>query len=132
MKLRHRSHFALAMLLCSTWLADSVAYSALANRDLTQAKQAAEAKGYIFENSHDEIVAKARKEGRVRVLTTQRNLKPLANAFRKKYPFIDLRIEEVPGTDTHQRTRSHLGVKSRFLMSEFGKRVKRARMLSGG
>lgn len=103
MKLRHRSHFALAMLLCTTWLADSVAYSALASRDLIRAKQAAEAKGYIFENSHDEIVAKARKEGRVRVLTTQRNLKPLANAFRKKYPFIDLRIEEVPGTDTHQR-----------------------------
>ena len=68
-----------------------------------QAKQATEAKGYIFESSHDEIVARAKKEGRVRVLTTQRNLKPLAEAFKKKYPFIDLRIEEVQGTDTHQR-----------------------------
>ncbi|MGH7848298.1 MAG: hypothetical protein ACREQW_24430 [Candidatus Binatia bacterium] len=40
-----------------------VAYSGAASRDSIQAKQAAEAKGSIFENSHDEIVAKAKKRG---------------------------------------------------------------------
>ena len=103
MTLRHLTRFMVVALLSAAWLAASIAYSVAATRDPVQAKQAAEAKGYIFETSHDEIVAKAKKEGRVRVLTTQRNLKPLAEAFKKKYPFIDLRIEEVQGTDTHQR-----------------------------
>ena len=103
MKVRYLPQFALAALLSVPWLAVSIAYSAVAT-DLPKAKQAAEAKGgYIFENSHDEIVAKAKKEGRVRVLSTQRILKPLGEAFRKKYPFIDLRAEEIQGTDTYQR-----------------------------
>jgi hypothetical protein len=40
------------------------------NADLLKAKREAEAKGYIFETSHDEIVAKAKKEGKLRVMTT--------------------------------------------------------------
>jgi ABC-type Fe3+ transport system substrate-binding protein len=72
---------------------------------LQKAKQDAEAKGFIFETSHDEIVAKARKEGKLRVVTSleMESLKPVSDAFRKKYPFIELRAEEIAGTDTYQR-----------------------------
>jgi hypothetical protein len=36
-----------------------------------KAKQDAEAKGYIFLNSHEEILSRAKKEGRIRVLSSQ-------------------------------------------------------------
>jgi iron(III) transport system substrate-binding protein len=80
-------------------------HAAAAPGALQKAKQDAEAKGFIFETSRDEIVAKARKEGKLRVITSLEieNLKPMADAFRKKYPFIDLRAEEIAGTDTYQR-----------------------------
>ena len=72
---------------------------------LQKAKQEAEAKGFLFETSHDEIVAKARKEGKARILTSLEGElnRPVAEAFKKKYPFIDLRVEEISGTDTYQR-----------------------------
>src|SRR6185503_10443184 len=72
---------------------------------LQKAKQDAEAKGFIFETSHDEIVAKARKEGKLRVVTSleMESLKPVPDAFRKKYPVIDVRAVEIAGTDTYQR-----------------------------
>ena len=72
---------------------------------LQKAKQESESKGFIFETSADEIVAKAKKEGRLRVLTSLDidALKQITEAFKKKYPFIDLRAEEIAGTDSHQR-----------------------------
>jgi len=80
-------------------------YAAAAPGALQKAKQESEAKGFIFETSHDEIIAKARKEGKLRVISSleMENLKPVSDAFRKKYPFIDLRAEEIAGTDTYQR-----------------------------
>jgi ABC-type Fe3+ transport system substrate-binding protein len=81
------------------------AHAAAAGAALQKTKQEAEAKGFLFETSHDEIVAKAKKEGRARILTSlevELN-KPVAEAFKKKYPFIDLRVEEISGTDTYQR-----------------------------
>jgi len=79
--------------------------AAAAPAALQKAKQDAEAKGFVFETSRDEIVAKARKEGKLRVVTSleMESLKPVSDAFRKKYPFIDLRAEEIAGTDTYQR-----------------------------
>ena len=78
---------------------------AAAGSALQKAKQESEAKGFIFETSRDEIIAKAKKEGRLRVLTSLEieSLKPVSEAFKKKYPFIDLRAEEISGTDTYQR-----------------------------
>ena len=72
---------------------------------LSQAKKEAEAKGFIFETSHDEIVAKARKEGKLRVLAELQapTIKASTRAFMEKYPFIDLHIEEVRGADVGQR-----------------------------
>jgi ABC-type Fe3+ transport system substrate-binding protein len=71
----------------------------------TKAKYEAETQGYAFELSHNDIVSKAKREGRLRVITSLEDdkLKPVAEAFRKKYPFIELRAEEIGGTDTYQR-----------------------------
>ena len=79
--------------------------AAAATPALQKFKQEAQARGFLFETSHDEIVAKAKKEGRLRVLTSLEieALKPVSEAFKKKYPFIDLRAEEIAGTDTYQR-----------------------------
>ncbi len=75
------------------------------NSAVLQAKQDGEAKGYLFETSHDAILTKAKKEGRLRVFSSfdSESLKALVKAFKQKYPFIDIRAEEVAGTDTYQR-----------------------------
>ncbi len=87
------------------WLAFPTVQAAAAASAATKAKQEAEIKGYAFELSHDDIVSKAKREGRLRVMSSLEGemLKPVAAAFRKKYPFIDLRAEEISGTDTYQR-----------------------------
>ncbi|MBI2987672.1 MAG: extracellular solute-binding protein [Deltaproteobacteria bacterium] len=77
-----------------------------ASPTLLQAKQEAEAKGYIFFTTHDEIVAMAKKEGKLRVITGlgPPNYKPWINAFKQKYPFItDVRVEEIRGQDALQK-----------------------------
>ena len=70
-------------------LAPMPGYSAAASPALLKAKQEAEAKGFVFEISRDEIIAKAKKEGRLRVVTSleMEALKPISEAFKKKYPF---------------------------------------------
>ncbi|MGH7844769.1 MAG: ABC transporter substrate-binding protein [Candidatus Binatia bacterium] len=76
-----------------------------ANPGLLKAKQDAEAKGYVFEASRDDIFAKAKKEGKLRVLSglDRNSIKPVSEAFRKKYPFLDFHVEELTGTDANQR-----------------------------
>ena len=75
------------------------------NPALLKAKQEAEARGLAFETSREEIVAKAKKEARLRVLSTldPSSFKPMADSFRKKYPFIDIQISEITGTEALQR-----------------------------
>jgi ABC-type Fe3+ transport system substrate-binding protein len=71
---------------------------------LQKARQEAKAQAYIFPASHDEILAHAKKEGRLRALSgLDSAVKPLADAFKRKYPFIDSYIEEIEGTDAYQR-----------------------------
>jgi iron(III) transport system substrate-binding protein len=72
---------------------------------LLKSKQEAESKGYVFLASRDEIVANARREGSVKVLgslsaVTANGLK---EGFRKKYPFIDVQVEEIAGTEVYLR-----------------------------
>ncbi|HWP60576.1 MAG TPA: extracellular solute-binding protein [Candidatus Acidoferrales bacterium] len=78
---------------------------AAASPSLQKAKQDAEAKGYSFIASHDEIVANAKKEGKVRIHSSldPNTFKPLMESFKKKYPFADIEIQEMTGTDTAQR-----------------------------
>jgi hypothetical protein len=94
----------LLFLIWSSVLA-SVALGAAPNEALLKAKQEAESHGYIFVASRDEIVAKAKKEGRLRALSglSTPAIKPMIAAFKKKYPFIDTYVEEIEGTDAYQR-----------------------------
>ena len=100
----HKTRMLFASLLLSLGLPAAV-LGAAAGSALQKAKLESEAKGFIFETSRDEIIAKAKKERRLRVLTSLEieSLKPVSEAFKKKYPFIDLRADEIAGTDTYQR-----------------------------
>lgn len=89
---------------CLVWLGISTALAASAGPSLAKAKQEAEAKGLTFVASRDEIIAKAKSEGRVNVLMSMspRNFQPIMELFKKKYPFLDIRIQEVTGSDAFQ------------------------------
>ena len=91
--------------LIGSFVLTSVALGASPNDALLKAKQAAESNGYIFVTSRDEIVARAKKEGRLRALSglSTPAIKPMIAAFKKKYPFIDTYVEEIEGTDAYQR-----------------------------
>ena len=80
-------------------------HAAAANPALLKAKQEAEAKGYIFATSQEEIIANAKKEGKLRVMGSldAQTLKALNQAFRKKYPFIDSQAQEIAGTENYVR-----------------------------
>jgi iron(III) transport system substrate-binding protein len=81
------------------------AYAASANPTVLKAKQEAAAKGYIFAASQEEIIANAKKEGKLRVMGSldAQTLKALNEAFRKKYPFIESQAQEIAGTDNYIR-----------------------------
>ena len=83
----------------------SVSFAASPSPALLKAKKEAEAKGYIFYPDHDEIMAKAKTEGKLRAIVNMRtpNIKASGAAFRKQYPFIDLQLEEITGTAANQR-----------------------------
>ena len=72
-----------------------------AEASLLRAKQEAEAKGYLFEISHDEIVAKAKKEKKFKLFTaldTQTTVRDLTDRFKIKYPFVsEIQVEERAG-----------------------------------
>ena len=76
-----------------------------ASPTLLQAKKEAEAKGYIFVATHDEIVSRAKKEGVLWVHTSMsgQTMKHLSDAFKKMYPFIDVRAVELKGTEVFLR-----------------------------
>ena len=98
-------HLAIVLAFVPFFFAAAV-FAAASGADLLKAKKDAEAKGYIFETSHDDIVAKAKKEGKLRVITTLEAdvVKVAREAFRRKYPFIsDFRSEELIDVDANQR-----------------------------
>src|SRR5262245_29246239 len=72
---------------------------------LRQAKTAAEAKGYLFETNHDEIVAKAQKEGKLRFLSSwdAKLMDQMGKALKKKYPFMDVTVGEHGSVESAQR-----------------------------
>jgi ABC-type Fe3+ transport system substrate-binding protein len=84
---------------------ERISFGAPAAGTLMKAKQEAEAKGYAFIASRDEILVKAKKEGKLRVLAGMEapNIKATSAAFVKKYPFINLQIQEIQGQDAAQR-----------------------------
>jgi len=62
-----------------------------------KAKKEAEAKGYMVFTTHDEIVAMAKKEGKLAISSglEPANNEPLIAAFKRRYPFITaIHVEE--------------------------------------
>ena len=108
---------------------------------LLKAKQGAEARGFLFEASHEEIVAKAKKEGKLRVISSldPETYKQLAEAFKQKYPFIDFTLSAVDGSEAAQRFLLELkagGAKnwdaihlSRDFYNEFAEHIKKVDIL---
>jgi iron(III) transport system substrate-binding protein len=88
------------LFLLLPWAVNSAAHAAAA-AELGKAQKEAKARGYEFITSRDEIVAKAKKEGRLRVLAEMEppTIKASIKAFMQKYPFIDLYVQEITGTD---------------------------------
>lgn len=81
-------------------------FAATSDSMLSQVKPKAEGQGYILLSSHDEIVARAKKEGKLRALSLvgQQSYKPLINAFKRRYPFVgDVSLEEIGATEAPQR-----------------------------
>ncbi|MGH7844533.1 MAG: ABC transporter substrate-binding protein [Candidatus Binatia bacterium] len=90
--------------LLGVWLIDA-SFGAAPSSSLLKAKSESESRGYTFLTDRAEIIAKAKKEGRLRVLAEMEppNIKVSTAAFMKKYPFIKLYIEEIQGADQVQR-----------------------------
>ena len=95
----------LALFFIYCWTGDSRAFAAAASPNLAKAKQDAESKGFAFITSKDEIVAKAKEEAKLEALTFLEGAgkRAMIEAFRKKYPFIQVTAEEIGGTDEYQR-----------------------------
>ena len=103
MKIRLFERVTLSVILGSS-LASPFAFSASTTPGLLKAKQDAEAKGYVFFTNHDEIMSKAKQEGKLRVVTgATRSTQVTSEAFRKKYPFIDIHAESLSGPGDAQR-----------------------------
>jgi ABC-type Fe3+ transport system substrate-binding protein len=101
----HRAQLTTLLLLVVAWIVSSSAMAATPSQAILKAKKDAEAKGFVFYASRDEILAKAKQEGKLRVLAEMEppNIKASIKAFAKKYPFINLHIEEITGTDSARR-----------------------------
>ena len=92
-------------LLLGVFSAASTALAASAPAALQKSKQEAEAKGYLFFSSRDEIVKLAKQEARVDGIVSldPETFGPLTKAFRTRYPFLDLKLREITGTEATQR-----------------------------
>ena len=88
------------------WALDARAIAASAPPNLLKAKKEAEAKGYIFVSTKDEILANAKKEGQLSVQTFLEGdaQKAMTEAFKKKYPFIQqVSADNIGGVDEYRR-----------------------------
>jgi len=80
-------------------------YPASDNLQLERAKTNAQNLGYTFFGSHAEILAGAKREGKLRVINTLdgETTTQLIKGFKEKYPFISVEGQELTGTDGAQR-----------------------------
>jgi ABC-type Fe3+ transport system substrate-binding protein len=93
------------VLIAAVGITGASVLAASSNPSLLKAKQEAEAKGYIFVSSRDEVVSKAKQEAKLRAVVslTEDPLKHMLAAFSKKYPFIEIRGESVPNREGYLR-----------------------------
>lgn len=97
---------ALLSFLLSLWVPTANGAAAtLQSADSITPKKQAESQGYTFLTSHDQIVAKAKGEGKLRVLSSYDpdTFQALRKAFIKQYPFIDLSVQRSEGVEGFQR-----------------------------
>ena len=99
---KHSLRNILLFIMVASWLAVSTSFAA-SIESAQQAKHEAETKGYIFETSRDEILAKAKKETSLRILSVSRALRLLLPAFKAQYPFLNVDGNEQQGTDAQER-----------------------------
>ncbi len=104
MRANHFKLFTLSIVLVYCLLG-TVALAASLSPALQKAKQEAEAKGYIFLTSHDEIVTMAKKEGKMIGISglEPETVDALQKAFKAEYPFIDSSVEHVTGKEVDLR-----------------------------
>ena len=95
----------MTLLLIIFGIANASIFAAEPGPALLKAKKEAEAKGYHFAASHDEIVSRAKQEGKLNVIVSldAKILKALADGFTKKYPFIQVQADEIRGIDAYTR-----------------------------
>lgn len=103
--MRHVFFPAVYFILVGSFWPGAAAFAASASQPSIKAKQEAEAKGYVFETSRDDIIAKAKSEGKLRAHSSlePQTVKALTAAFRSEYPFLNVYVEELTGTDSNQR-----------------------------
>ncbi len=91
--------------ILTMWLLTPAPILAEPSAALLDAKKQAEAKGFIFETSHDAIVEMAKKERELRVLTSidEKVIKAMTAAFNKKYPFIKVTSADLGSIEGAQR-----------------------------
>jgi len=93
----------IALLMGWKWMGLSTALGA---QGMDPASRAEGLKGYIFETSHDELVAKAKREqGAMQAHISQgpETIKAVVEAFKAEYPFVNAQVKEMTGTDESQR-----------------------------
>jgi len=92
-------------LFVGCWFCRPAVEAATAGSAVLEAKKSAESKGFLFLTSRDEILAKAKQEGTLRVISSldTESIKPMMESFGKKYPFIKVRIDEIGGPEALQR-----------------------------
>jgi ABC-type Fe3+ transport system substrate-binding protein len=98
--------FLVIHLLLGSCLAASRLLAASSDPGSLKAKGEAKTQGYTFLTTNDEIVAGAKKEGRLRVASQfdPSTNKAWIGAFKKRYPFmVDVHVDDATGTDPQQR-----------------------------
>ena len=107
-----------SLLLSALFYFGADAMAADVSGALLKAMKEAEAKGFIFETNRDQIIANAKKEGSVKVLSglDPSVYAPIMAGFKKKYPFLKIDMSEITGPDSAHRFIMELksGTKSDF------------------
>jgi iron(III) transport system substrate-binding protein len=95
----------IAVLILILWscMTCPAAFAASDNTALLKAKQDAESRGYVFFASHEEIVSKAKTEGKLLILAgLEDSIEAITEAFKRSRS-IDLHIEALKRPDDGQR-----------------------------
>lgn len=84
--------------------ASPIALAQTVSPALVDAKKQAESRGFAFHTSRAEIIAKARQEGKLRALVQfEGSIPQITKTFNKKYPFINIHLEDSGGPEAHHR-----------------------------